>query len=434
MGDPKSDVASVPGPPRAGADRSFRSWQNRILYAALVGYALYYIVRKNLSMAMPAMLDDLHLKKEDLGDFITWNGLMYGLSKLVNGMLVDRLNARWFMVTGLLASAGLNVAFGLSSTPATLALFWALNGWFQGMGFPPAARLMTHWFSPKELATKMSIWNVSHSVGAGLVFVLCGYLVTSGWRLCFFVPAGVAVAGAVFLAVALRDTPESLGFPEVEGTQERPREDGVKEGFFGVLWRYVLSNPYIWLISFANFFVYIVRASLVDWAPTYLKEAKHLAPHEAGWAVGTIEFAGVFGMLAGGWVTDRWFGGRGTRTCLFCMIFCAACLFAFKAVPEGTPVVLEMALLAAAGFFMYGPQCLVGIIAANLGTKKAAATAGGLTGLFGYLSSIPAGKGVGRMADLYGWDTVYTWFTGAALIGAVLFALCWKAPADGYKK
>src|SRR5205814_1336915 len=83
----------------------------------------------------------------------------------------------------------------------------------------PAARLMTHWFAPRELATKMSLWNTSHSIGAALVAVLCGYLVTyGGWRLCFHVPAAIALAGAVFLALSLRDTPQSLGFPPVEGT------------------------------------------------------------------------------------------------------------------------------------------------------------------------------------------------------------------------
>ena len=118
----------------------------------------------------------------------------------------------------MVLSALTNILFGMSTAVAAFGLFWMLNGWFQAMGFPPCARLMTHWFSPKELATKMSIWNSSHSIGAGLVVVLCGYLVGWDWRLCFFVPAAIALAGAVLLGFLLRDTPESLGLPEVEGT------------------------------------------------------------------------------------------------------------------------------------------------------------------------------------------------------------------------
>ena len=57
---------------------------------------------------------------------------------------------------------------------------------------------MTHWFPPRELATKMSVWNISHGIGAGAVVVLCGYLVDhyNDWRLCFFVPAAIAIASA----------------------------------------------------------------------------------------------------------------------------------------------------------------------------------------------------------------------------------------------
>jgi OPA family glycerol-3-phosphate transporter-like MFS transporter/OPA family sugar phosphate sensor protein UhpC-like MFS transporter len=86
------------------------------------------------------------------------------------------------MAVGLACSALMNICFGFSSATVMLGLIWMLNGWVQGMGFPPVSHLMTHWFPPKELATKQSIWNTSHSIGAGLVVVLCGYLVTFHWR------------------------------------------------------------------------------------------------------------------------------------------------------------------------------------------------------------------------------------------------------------
>lgn len=421
----------------------FRFWQHWILLSALIGYALYYFVRDNLNVAMPAMEKDLGISKADLGLFLTLNGLLYGVSKFINGMFVDRLNARWFMAAGLALSAVLNIAFGSSSSVLALGVLWTLNGWVQGLGFPPAARLMTHWFSPKELATKMSIWNVSHSIGAGLILVMCGYLVLSGWRWCFYVPAGLALVGAVYLAVALRDTPESLGLPEVEGTAAPapPAQPGggyrddEPAGVWQTLARYVFSNPWIWLVSVANFFVYVVRFGLIKWGPTFLQEARHLTPQQSGWVVGAIEFGGgVLGMVTCGWLTDRVFGGRGARTCLFYMILCTACLVAFRSLPENAPFALEAALLIGAGFAMYGPQALIGIIGANLGTKKAAATAGGFTGMFGYFSSIVSGVGVGWLVDRHGWDAGYNLFIAASAAGVVVFAVCWRAPAHGYGK
>ena len=169
---------------------------------------------------MPVMETTLGIKKSQLGLFLTLHGLLYGVSKFANGIVGDRVNARWFMVTGLVICGVINIWFGLEHHGAAFGILWMLNGWFQGMGFPPCARLMTHWFSPREFATKMAIWNSSHSLGAAVIFVLCGYLAPIDWRLCFFVPAGIVLFGAACLAIFLRDTPESLGFPPVEGTAD----------------------------------------------------------------------------------------------------------------------------------------------------------------------------------------------------------------------
>src|SRR5690349_6440767 len=98
-------------PPETDSGK-FRHRQNRTLIATMVGYAAYYFVRKNLSIAMPAMQADLGITKSDLGLFLTLHGLLYGVSKFANGFLGDRANARYFMITGLLLSAAANVVFG----------------------------------------------------------------------------------------------------------------------------------------------------------------------------------------------------------------------------------------------------------------------------------------------------------------------------------
>ena len=65
--------------------KKFKYWQTRTIIASMIGYALFYFVRKNLSIAMPAMQDDLGITKGDLGLFLTLHGLLYGVSKFANG-------------------------------------------------------------------------------------------------------------------------------------------------------------------------------------------------------------------------------------------------------------------------------------------------------------------------------------------------------------
>jgi OPA family glycerol-3-phosphate transporter-like MFS transporter/OPA family sugar phosphate sensor protein UhpC-like MFS transporter len=424
---------AVPAADAAQTASRFRYWQYRTLIATMFGYAAFYFVRKNLSLAMPGMQEDLHITKADLGLFLTLHGVLYGVSRFVNGIWADRANARYFMVAGLMLSVGANVFFGFSSTVLLLGVAWMINGWVQGMGFPPCCRVMTHWFHPSELATKMSIWNTSHSIGGALAVVACGYIAQHfGWRWCFFAPAIACTIAGVILFILLRDTPSSVGLPEIEvaGDTGKHGEDKSSPEYKAFVRAQVFRNPYIWYISLANFFVYILRFAILDWGPTLLKEMKHFPLAKSGWIVGTFEISGIIGMLIAGWATDRFFGSRGSRTCVFCMIGAAVSMLLFWQL--GSTPTLATTFLAAAGFFIYGPQALIGITAANLATRRAAATASGFTGIFAYASTLVSGWGLGLTVDKFGWNVGFGALLAMGTLGTIMFILAWPAKAHGY--
>src|SRR6266571_3626435 len=129
----------------AAIAKKYKLWQLRVLIFSILVYATFYFVRKNLGIAMPLMGKELGITKEKLGLFLTLHGVLYGVSKFANGFLADRANARAFMAVALVISALLNVFFGFSSGVLAFGLIWMTNGWFQGMGFPPCARLIAHW-------------------------------------------------------------------------------------------------------------------------------------------------------------------------------------------------------------------------------------------------------------------------------------------------
>ena len=449
--------------------RSFAYWQWRTVFATMVGYALFYFVRKNFSIAMatPEMGKDLGWTNTQIGLILTLFNLLYGLARFGNGILADRINGRYFMVAGLVCAAVVNVLVGFSASVAMLGTLWVINAWFQGMGFPPCARLLTHWIPPDELATKMSVWNTSHSIGASVVVVFCSWIMTlctngtipatahvfgwevalhPGWRWCFYLPAAVALAGAAGLWIALRDTPSSVGLPEIgeEGREEisgdrAPELQNKTSEFRACLRTHVFGNPTIWILCAANFFVYTVRFGVLDWGPKMLKTSGGISLSHAAWMVAGFEVAGIIGMLAAGRVTDRVFGGRGPRTCAFCMGFCAlfTLLFLLEWTSVHPNVLLSAGLLAGAGFFVYGPQALIGISSANLATKKAAATASGLTGTFGYASGLASGVFLGWLMDIGGGKgTAYVLVSliVLALVGMGCFILAWSAPPNGYEQ
>ena len=113
-------------------------------------------------------------------------------------------------------------------------------------------------------------------------------------------------------------------------------------------------------------------------------------------------------------------------------ILCGVTIFLFWKLPPGSGWLANTALLCAAGFFIYGPQCLIGVMAANLATKRAAATAVGLTGIFGYASTVLSGWGMGWLVEHYGWSIGFELLIAVAFIGMILFATTWNAKPHGY--
>ena len=76
------------------------------------------------------------------------------------------------------------------------------------------------------------------------------------------------------------------------------------------------------------------------------------------------------------------------------------------------------------GFLIYGPVMLIGLHALELAPKKAAGTAAGFTGLFGYLGgSVAAAYIIGRTVKYYGWDYGFYIIIASGVISIVLLLI-----------
>ena len=445
--------------------RRFNRMQWRMLFATMIGYTLFYFMRKNFSFAMPGLQQDCGISKSMLGNFLFWGGIVYGLSKFLNGIVGDKVNPRRMLCFGLLACTLVNVAFGfaplVATSPSSLAwtfgILLVVNQFFQGTGFPPCAKLIAFWIPPKELATKMSVWNTSHSIGGGLVAKICGVIMGLGaigaanqgvgmWRWCFWSMAALGFLGLVLMIFWLPGTPKEEGLPDLPGTdvaREKRQECRFpeKKGQVGEatllslhdqpsMARMVFLNPVIWMLGVANFTINAVRALIADWGPTMLQEAKGFDPGSTGTVIMLFEFAGIAGMLFAGWATDRFCGGRAPRLCVFLMALTAGLLAAFWFLPAG---VAGATALCLGGFCLYGPQALTGVTATNISTKHFAGTSIGFISLFSYVGASVAGKVCGNLAQSFGgWRLPLLVMVATAAVGAVVFLCLWCVRANAY--
>jgi len=427
--------------PQEQIDGLYKKSRWSVLEASFIGYASFYIVRNNLSTVAKDIEGALHYDYNMIGNILAISSISYGLGKFLMGSLSDRSNPRKFMAFGLLLSAILNFAFGAIPNYAVHLTLWALNGFIQGMGWPPCGRSIGHWFSLKERGSIFAIWNIAHNIGGGIAGMLAAYSVIhfGGWNAAFYVPGVLAVVGSVYLFLRLKDTPQSLGLPSIEEYSgfysEAEKKFGVNEkelSYKELFVDNILKNKLIWLFAIANLFVYIVRYAMLDWGPTYLREVKNASLEGGGLAILIIEFGGIPSTILMGWLSDK-FGGRRGMISLLCMI---PILFAFAGIYLNPPGNLwfDMTMLAIVGFFIYPPVMLLGVVGLDLTSKKAVGTAAGFIGLFGYLGRTIQAKGFGWMADHYGklygaefgWNLVIWSILGVTLISIILLAFTWN--------
>ncbi|MDR0444713.1 MAG: MFS transporter [Puniceicoccales bacterium] len=410
-----------------GIRRSFYYWRCRILCSLTLGYATFYIVRQNFQVAAPLMLRELEYSRSQMGWAFSMFALIYGIGKFVSGVVCDKTSARYFMTVGLLGTALCSLCIGCTHSVILLALFYALNGAFQSMGWPPVARLMVHWYSPQELGTHWGIVNASHQ--AGSVIILLGgswMLVHWGWRTVFIIPAMFAFTVSAILFHRLRDIPEAMGLPSIEDMEGLRHTSGHEDTevvtLREIFMEHILPNPSLWYICLANFFLYIIRMGFFNWAPMFLQEARGASIMMSGLQSMGFELMGALGGLCAGWVSDKIFKGRRNRTCVYFMLVLIAILLIFWMVPT-LSVITNTLFLFIIGFFVYGPQMLAGCAGAEFSSKRAAAAGNGLTGMFGYLGAAFSGWGIGKIVDMWEWNAMILFFAICAIISTLFFAL-----------
>ena len=395
-------------------DAYYKKLRWRVFAGIFLGYAAYYLIRKNFSLAMPHLIEEYGFSKAELGTIGVALSFAYGISKFVMGNVSDRSNPKYFITIGLIGSAIVSLIYGLVpgvlSSIAIMTTLAAFNGWFQGMGYPPGAKTMTNWFSTSERGVWWSWWNISHNLGGGLIgpLAIIGIAIFGSWQSLFYLPAIIAIIIAIIMFKLMHDTPESEGLPPVEEYKGEKNIQKVQSAHelsaMEIFTKYIINNKFLWAIAFANIFVYFIRYGIIDWAPTYLKEVKHFTVDKQSWAYFMYEYAGIFGMLASGYLSDKVFKGHRAPPMLLFMVGVLIAVFIYWKNPAGNELV-DYVCLVAIGFLIYGPVMMIGLQAADLVPRVATGTATGLTGLFGYLlGSASAGWVMGKLVDVFGWD------------------------------
>ena len=433
-------------------DKKYKKYRIDVFSASFIGYTVFHLTRKNISPALPAIQEEFGYTNLQLGILTTALYFTYAFGKFINGMIADKADAKKFMTAALLISAISNIILGFSpeitkfitsinpeleyldciGLPLMLfimAFCWGVNGWFQSMGFPGIAKALAFWFSNTERGTKWALWSTSHQFGTMLGALLAGWcIVNFGWRAAFIIPGVVNVLMCIFTYATMHDKPQTLGLPEVEeyreGTTPVPEEEDEEANlsYFGILKKYIFFNKTIWILALAYVFVYICRYGTEDWIIKFLVDrgdSMALATQKFG----ALAFFGILGAISAGFFSDKLFKGKRTPINLIFLFGVAISIFVIMNNHIGGALgnFIDVACLAGMGFFVAGPQMLVGgICAVESGSKKVASAATGFCGLSGYIGAMLSGAGTGYCIDKFGWNGAFWFWILSAIVCMII--------------
>lgn len=407
----------------------YRELRPRLLYAMVIGYAAFYLTRRSISQVMPVMQLELGLDKADIGLLGTMFYLVYGASKFLSGMISDRMPAQWFMGGGLIVTGILNILFTFCGSWNALLLVWTLNGFFQGWGWPPCAKLLTHWYSRNERGFWWGCWNTSINLGGALVPLLSGWLAMRwGWQAALLLPGVMGIVIGLWLCWRLCDTPAAQGLPTVGEWRNDPLERWQEQHsppmrMRDILRQAVLANRTIWLLGASYVLVYLIRIALNDWGNLWLTEAHGVNLLSANTTLTLFELGGVIGALFAGWGSDLLFRGQRAPMILLFSFGLFLSMAALWLAPVHHRVLLSVCFFSL-GFFVFGPQMLIGLAAVEYSHKDAPGTVTGFLGLFAYLGASLAGWPLAQVMQNYGWSGFFALLTAAAgCIGVLLMPL-----------
>ncbi|WP_338980605.1 MFS transporter [Spiroplasma endosymbiont of Lasioglossum malachurum] len=429
-------------------NKKFIILRNQVFSFSILSYILYYFTRQAYTVAGSALESNGSITKMEYALMGTIFAVVYGGAKFIVGNVADRSSGRVIMIFGLFVSSILNIIMGgvvafagtkISVGPFVMMLsLIAMLAVFQGMGWPATARLFSHWFTDKERSGRIGIWNSGQNIGAALLPVVVISLVTlldpggTIYGLYFWIPSIFALAMIPLCLWGLRDRPEAEGLPTVEkwkGVLEH-KEERVELNWKEIFVKYILKNKFLWILAFANIWVYVVRQGLAGWTLILMKDIHGLDLKHSKWFAACFELSGLFGGISAAYFAKWFFNNRKAPLMIFGLLIALCGLVLLQVAPRGNMPMLITALMIA-GFGIYMPQAMIGATAIELTNKKAAATASGFTGLSGYflgdaLFSKVVIAGIGNE----NWDYVFYYFYGCIAAAIISLALLWTKNQD----
>lgn len=251
-----------------------------------------------MASLLPLIKADWGISDTNLGFITGAVSLFVAIFVIPMSYLVDRWSRKYMIIIMALLWSLATILCAFADSYYQLVIFRAMTGIGESAFAPAAVAMISKRFPRQSRASFIGIFNAGAPIGAGLGFMLGGYVgLLLGWRHALGMVAlpGVLVALLFFLIKDYRT-------PPLQESEEKRVGYGTLNSVYNLF-----KIKTIWVIYIAYALSIAVNTSIMVWIPSYLVRYHAISESRAGLAAGIIAMMVLIGAPLGGKLADLWY-------------------------------------------------------------------------------------------------------------------------------
>lgn len=408
--------------------------KTRVMVAVMlfITVVINYMDRANLSIAMPAISDEMNLSTAQQGLLLSAFGWTYAALQIPGGWLVDRVPPRILYAVCLVLWSVATVFMGIIGGFVALIILRLMVGVFEAPAYPINNRVATAWFPEKERATAIGFYTSGQFIGLALLTPVLSWLqAVTSWHWVFVFTGAIGIGWGLFWYWRYREPRDSraneqelatirAGGGLVDLEDSRVERAAITRRDLAA----VLGRRKLWGIYLGQFCLTSTLWFFLTWFPTYLVEYRGMDYIKSGFLASLPFIAALVGVLFSGMFSD-FLLRRGTslgvarKGPIITGLLLTTAMLGANFTDSTTLVIVFLSI----AFFGNGLASITWSLVSALAPKRLIGLTGGMFNFIGNLSSIATPIVIGIIVTDSSFAPGFAYMTVVTIIGIASYVL-----------
>ncbi|MEV1293496.1 MFS transporter [Pseudonocardia sp. NPDC049635] len=427
-----TDATTTPGSSRAGLTRTATRARWAIAVMLFVTVVINYMDRANLSIAMPAIAEELQLSPAQQGLLLSAFGWTYAALQIPGGWLIDRVPPRVLYAACLILWSLATLLMGVVGGFVALIALRLLVGVFEAPAYPINNRVATAWFPERERGSVVGFYTSGQFIGLAMLTPFLSWLqAVLTWHWVFIVTGLIGIVWGLAWYAWYREPRGSRandaelelissGGGLVDLERERPERARITRADLST----VLGRRKLWGIYLGQFCLTSTLWFFLTWFPTYLVDYRGMDYIESGFLAALPFVAALVGVLFSGFLSDALLRrGRSLGVARKGPIVTGLLLTTAMIGANFTDSTAWVIVFLSVAFFGNGLASITWSLVSALAPKRLIGLTGGMFNFIGNLSSIATPIVIGLLVDGASFAPAFVYMTVVTLAGIVSYVV-----------